>query len=221
LLFPSEDDENEQSSTAASSNQSRNSSNQSTDQSTEEEKEEKIKKAKREKIRKEKLRKTNASVREALEDLMTNDGFMPHFVLRFTDTGAVTPTGDLSLVEQTRRKAMLNLYFKVNVRVNGKVITSSSYRPLSKSLSVDFRKLFDFRIVHQPRDLSLDVYYAIDQGTSSSFFGFRDTYLASIPVPFPGQNSSSSNSYSGATTSGGGGDIAGSGFGSSSHQVGL
>jgi hypothetical protein len=73
--------------------------------------------------------------------------------------------------------------FKAVIKINGKVITSTGYSSIRiPQLIVDFKKQFEFRILHQPNDVTLDIYCK-----NSSVVNFTETYLTSVSIPFPGQ----------------------------------
>ena len=132
----------------------------------------------------ERYQKICSSAETACADLLRLKGLMPEYVLRLSDTGSVTPTAQVGADEQKRRKELEALQFKVVVRVNSQVVTASSPVHVSfPSLSVDFKQYFEFRLLHQPSSLLLDV---VSVARSASGFS-SDTTIASVGVPLPGQ----------------------------------
>jgi len=151
---------------------------------------------------------------DAVGQLLRSNGLIPQYALRLTEDGKpLTPDNQLPVQEVKRRALLKSLRVKINVRVNGTVVTSSDYYPLrlqqsSSELSVDFNKFFEFRVLTQPNDVVLDLY------TNTANSWSMDTYVSSIPIPFPGQSHSSSLGHPGRTmNAAGGGGAAGAGGG--------
>ena len=121
---------------------------------------------------------------DACADLIRAKGLLPEYVLRLTDTGSITPTAQVNAEEQRRRKDLEALRFKIIVRVNGQTVSSTAATAMAfPSLAVTFKQYFEFRLLHQPSSLVLDV---VTVGSSSTGFD-KDSVVASICVPLPGQ----------------------------------
>lgn len=124
------------------------------------------------------------ATQSASTDLLKRKGLAPEYVLRLSDTGSITPTAQVNAEEQRRRKAIEQLQFKVTVMVNGVAVTQSNVASLSfPSLSVDFKQFFEFRLLHQPTSLALEVVSVKPSKTGIT----KDTTVATVCVPLPGQ----------------------------------
>jgi len=120
---------------------------------------------------------------DACADLMRAKGLLPEYVFRLADTGSITPTAQVNAEEQRRRKDLEALRFKIVVRVNGQTVSSTAATAMASPLAVSFKQYFEFRLLHQPSSLVLDV---MTVGSSSTGFD-KDSLVASICVPLPGQ----------------------------------
>jgi hypothetical protein len=117
----------------------------------------------------------------ACSDLLKCRGLVPEYALRLSDSGSVTPTAQVPPEEQRRRRELEALTFKVAVRVNGVLVTQTTPAKLSfPSLMVEFRQYFEFRLLHQPTSVSLDV-ISVKKGFNA------DALIASVGLPLPGQ----------------------------------
>ena len=154
----------------------------------------------KEKIEKDKLLKENALNKvllitdSAIGELIRNNGLMPQYALRLTEDGETTADNLLTEREVHQRNFLKNIKFKAVVKFDGKVITSTDYCPIRiPQLVVEFKKQFEFRIIHQPTDITLDIYCK-----NVSSLHFTETLLSSVSIPFPGQTEQKSNvpSYS-------------------------
>ncbi len=146
-----------------------------------------------------KLEKVLAIVTASTEELLHTQGLVPQYALRMTEDGALTPDNQLSVAEIKRRAHLSSCRYKVAVRVNGKVVTSTDYFKLRvASLSIDFKKAFEFRLFHQPQDITLDIY-----ASKVHLLDPSDTLVASVSVPVPGL--SNRDSGSGGSKQAGGG----------------
>ena len=162
-----------------------------------------------------------AKVSEAVKQLIENNGLIPRYALRLSESGQMTPDNQLPLAEVKRRAILRNVRVKAVVKFNGKVVTSTDYYPLRlATLSVDFNRCFEFRVLHQPTDVVVDIYTSKVQTWDP-----LDTFIASVAVPFPAQatpatNGSGSGVRGGGSGSGGASAIAAAGGSgdSSRHQ---
>ena len=133
-----------------------------------------------EKLKREKQLK---SVKNAALALLESDGLLPPVALRLANSSNRTPDNALPAFELNRRKKLAKCQFKVDVNVNGKKITSTPYKDLNiPSYTVLFNSIFEFRVFHMPREVSLDVYM-----TGTSMISPFDIFIASVNVPFPAQ----------------------------------
>eukprot|EP01032_Pedospumella_encystans_P024095 gene24095-27262_t len=125
-------------------------------------------------------------VSRAVEQLIQNNGLIPRYALRLTESGHITQDNMLPPAELKRRAVLKALCVKAVVKFNGRVVTSTDYHPLRVgSMSVDFNKYFEFRVLHQPSDVTIDLY-------TKKFNSWdpTETFLANISVPFPAQSTS-------------------------------
>ncbi len=98
-------------------------------------------------------------VSRAVEQLIQNNGLIPRYALRLTESGHVTQDNMLPPAELKRRAVLKAMCVKAVVKFNGRVVTSTDYHPLRVgSMSVDFNKYFEFRVLHQPSDVTIDLY---------------------------------------------------------------
>ena len=94
-----------------------------------------------------------------MEQLIQNNGLIPRYALRLTESGHVTQDNMLPPAELKRRAVLKAMCVKAVVKFNGRVVTSTDYHPLRVgSMSVDFNKYFEFRVLHQPSDVTIDLY---------------------------------------------------------------
>ena len=109
-------------------------------------------------------------------------------MLRLSEDGEATPQSqvDNDIEESSRRSVMQKTQFKCVIRLNNKAITETKECTLSHStLTVDFRQYFEFRVLHQPDSLFVDI-YAMTPGFSSILPLKTSVLVASIEVPIPG-----------------------------------
>jgi hypothetical protein len=145
-------------------------------------------------------------VTSAVEKLVENNGVIPKYVLRLSETGQVTPENQITPGELKRRAVLKNTRVRAVVKINGRVVTSTAHHTLKAStLSVDFNRSFEFRVVHQPMTVTVDLFTS-DVGAWSG----ADSYLATVSVPFPAQSNSASGGSSGGGANGAGAGGAGS-----------
>lgn len=120
----------------------------------------------------------------------------PDYVLRLSEDGEATPQSqiDNDPEESGRRNTMHRTQFKCVIVVNDRVITETKECTVNHStLTVDFHQYFEFRVLHQPDTIFVDVY-----AMTTGLFGFRTSVkVRSIPVPFPGQNTGAQRGGSG------------------------
>lgn len=106
-----------------------------------------------------KLDKILAIVNESIRCLNQNRGLIPHFVFRLTEEGLITPDNKLLPVDLNRKKFLRNLSIKINVNVNCRRVTSTGFCNFrQQSPIVDLKRNFEFRLIHQPSDVSLDIF---------------------------------------------------------------
>ena len=109
-------------------------------------------------------------------------GLLPEYVLRLTDDESITPDSQVDPAEQLRRRTLSSMRYKGVVKINGKPVTSTPYIPFdSPQLSVNFKQYFEFRLIHQPSELLVDLYVRSSDGCMAG-----DVFVASVPVPIPG-----------------------------------
>lgn len=135
-----------------------------------------------------KLDRIIAATEDAVTILLRNKGLIPHYVLRLSEDEQLTPDNLLDAASLRWKLFLRNLKIKVYVNIDEKRVTSTeffSFRP--QAPIVDLKKFFDFRLVHQPSDISLDI---VCKRVDS--FDQSEKYLTSVSIPFPGQQSSRS-----------------------------
>lgn len=123
----------------------------------------------------------------------------PEYVLRLSEDGEATPQSqvDNDIEESSRRSVMQKTQFKCVIRLNNKAITETKECTLSHStLTVDIQQYFEFRVLHQPDSLFVDI-YAMTPGFSSILPLKSSVLVASIGVPIPGQDTGSQSGGSG------------------------
>jgi coiled-coil and C2 domain-containing protein 2A len=118
------------------------------------------------------------------KDLSKISDPMPNFVMRVTEEGDITREAILDQeapVELSRRRALAKTQFRGVIKVNDQVVTKTKTFSLNTpSLTADVLQSFDFRVLHKPYTIVMDLY-----AMSQSWFG-SDIFVASIPIPFPG-----------------------------------
>mgnify|MGYP005992880053 CR=1 FL=1 len=146
------------------------------------------------------LKKVVTIITSCIQKLIDNNGIIPNYVLRLTETGTLTPENQLIPGELKRRSLLKNIKIRAIVKINGKTITSTElYSLKSTTLSVDFNRYFEFRVLHQPMSVTVDLYT-----TDVSAWSSTEKYLATVTVPFPAQcNQRSSNSRIHSSSTGG------------------
>ena len=130
----------------------------------------------------------NEAVSSRLEtcskDLSKISDPMPNFVMRVTEEGDITREAILDQeapAELSRRRALAKTQFRGVIKVNDQVVTKTKTFSLNTpSLTADVMQSFDFRVLHRPYTIVMDLY-----AVSQSWFG-SDIFVASIPIPFPG-----------------------------------
>lgn len=134
----------------------------------------------------------------AVDQLVLNNGLIPRFALRLSETGTVTPDNQITVAELKRRATLKNIRVKAVLKFNGKVVTSTDYHSIKlATMSVDFNKYFEFRVLHQPTDVTLDIYTS-----KVNAWDPTDTFLATVSVPFPAQVMNGARSGTGKATAG-------------------
>jgi CC2D2A N-terminal C2 domain len=84
---------------------------------------------------------------------------LPEYVLRLSEDGQVTAPTQLSAQEIHRRRLLADTKYKVVLIVNGRAVTHSEPVELRfPSLTADFKQFFELRLIHEPTDLSVDIY---------------------------------------------------------------
>jgi hypothetical protein len=129
-------------------------------------------------------------VSHAVDRLVENGGVIPKYALRLSETGQQTPENQLDAAELKRRAVLRNMRLRAVVKINGKVVTSTLHHTLKPAtLSVEFNRCFEFRVLHQPMSVTVDLFTSEVGGWSTS-----DVYLATVSVPFPAQSARSAGS---------------------------
>jgi hypothetical protein len=140
----------------------------------------------------------------------------PDYVIRVSDEGTVTPTNQVDPTEQLRRHLLRQMTFKIALQVNGKRITESAVFQLEHpTLMGTMNQFFELRVVHQPRDISAEVYMV-----TPGMIAPHETFIARVGLPVPGQVDPADGSSSGSSRgvgSGGRGAGGGSAGAASSH----
>ena len=146
--------------------------------------------------RQKKLDRIISVIDASVKALLRNRGLIPHYILRLTEDEELTPDNQLDAINLSRRQFLRNLGVKVHVNINHKRVTSSEYfefRP--QSPIADIKKHFEFRLVHQPSDITLEIvckrFDSLDQS---------EKFLTSISIPFPGQQDHRAAGYETGTT---------------------
>lgn len=140
--------------------------------------------------------KALAVVSASILRLNQNRGLIPHFVLRLTEEGQLTPDNKLLPNDINRKKFLRNLSIKIYVNINGKRVTSTGFSSFrQQSPIVDLKRYFEFRLVHQPSDVTLDIVCKRNDSLDQS-----ERHLTSISIPFPGQQIGHRGSQSGGPT---------------------
>jgi hypothetical protein len=89
----------------------------------------------------------------------SNHSLLPEYVLRLSEDGQVTAPTQLSAQEIHRRRLLADTKYKVVLNVNGRSVTHSEPVELRfPSLTADFKQFFELRLIHEPTDLSVDIY---------------------------------------------------------------
>ena len=89
---------------------------------------------------------------------------LPHsqpteYILRLSEDNSVTADSQVPPLEAERRRLLLDLRFKVILNVNGKPITQSDISHVQHpSLLANFNQYFELRLLHEPSEVSFDVY---------------------------------------------------------------
>ena len=183
-----------------------------------------------------KFTKHNTIIEESRARLIESQGIFPLYALQLSDNvDVMTEDHMLPSYEQRRRHLIAGLRFKLVVRINGVVVTSSMgyYSLKLPGFLIDIRQLLEIRLVKSPRDLSIDLYYkttssssSISNGSSGSsskssgsfgLFDSMDYYLTSIRLPIPGSTVKEETSYFARRGTGGSGMRGGHGTGANSH----
>ncbi len=144
--------------------------------------------------------KVNQVVEQCVNELSKYKSLQPEFVLRLTDQYAISTDQAVDVAEGKRRKLLEELRFKVVLKVNDAVITSTVAKLEYPALFCEFNKKFDFRVFNQPHNVSVDIYSFYNR-----VLGFDDAvFIANVPIFLPGQrvvdNQSSSKSKSAEIT---------------------
>jgi hypothetical protein len=132
-----------------------------------------------------KLDRIIAATEDAVTILLRNKGLIPHYVLRLSEEEQLTPDNLLDAANLKRKLFLRNLKVKVYVNIDEKRVSSTeffNFRP--QAPIVDIKKYFDFRLVHQPSDITLDIVCKRVDSLDQS-----EKHLTSISIPFPGQQS--------------------------------
>jgi hypothetical protein len=102
-----------------------------------------------------------------------------------SEEGQVTPDQQLASPELFRRRLLNELKFKAVLIVNGRVITHSEPTEIHHpSLIANFNQYFELRLIHEPTDVSIDI-YAVSVGTLACLT--KETFVANVTLPVPGQ----------------------------------
>ena len=84
---------------------------------------------------------------------------LPEYVLRLSEDGQVTAPTQLSAQEMHRRRLLADTKYKVVLNVNGRAVTHSEPVDLRlPTLTADFKQYFELRLIHEPTELSVDIY---------------------------------------------------------------
>lgn len=131
----------------------------------------------------EKLDKTVEMMKVIVKELIDSGGLLPHFIFRLSDEGFITPDNQLSSAEYRRKLLLSRLAMKVSIRLDGKLISSTGFYPLSSTFTVNFRSAFEFRLLHQPQNLMIEVHMG-----KLEVLEYKDVLVSTVAIPFPGQS---------------------------------
>jgi len=71
--------------------------------------------------------------------------------VRLTSEGTLTPASQVDATELQRRQLLETTKFLIRVKINGKCVTETDpYAVSHPALTVDVRRFFEFRVLHQP-----------------------------------------------------------------------
>lgn len=149
-------------------------------------------------------------VEEACYDIVRSTGILPFYAMQLSEGETITPESLLPSYEIKRRRFILNLKFKLVVKVNGQVVTTSPYLPIHyPSYLLDIRSLLEIRLMRQPKELSIDIYCK-----PMTFLDTMDIFVSSVLLPIPGSRVSQNTAYFNNSRFVGGGSGAKAGAGS-------
>lgn len=115
----------------------------------------------------------------------SSSSLLPEYIIRVSDEGQLTSDQQLTPAELFRRRLLSELKYKVVLIVNGRVITHSDPTEiLHPSLIANFNQYFELRLIHEPTDVSIDI-YAVSVGTLACLT--KETLVANVSLPIPGQ----------------------------------
>jgi hypothetical protein len=143
--------------------------------------------------------RAKAAMATISSDLASTKTLYPEYVVRLSEDGDTTPESQLDSEELNRRSLLQQTSFKCVLKLNGKVVTETkSYNMSVNTLTVDVLQYFEFRVLHQPDSIYVDIYASTPSSFSAIIPINNNVLVASVGVPYPGQSQ--------------GGDAGGSGY---------
>ena len=153
-----------------------------------------------------KAKSAHSRALQALEriahDLMTYDSntLIPAVVFTVTSSGTCTPDVQVPLGEIDRRRKLRRVKIRVMLKVNGQVLASSSPQLLQwPALKVDISRMFELRVLHEPREAVFEVYASYESKNTllsccSDLFS-NETLIATVGVPLAQRITQNSKRY--------------------------
>lgn len=136
-------------------------------------------------------------IENAVEFLNECEILLPTVMFRLTATGNITPDNQVSAIELARREKLKRLLIHFQLKVNGQALAVSEKVEFQwPSLKADFNSLFELRVVEEPSDILLELFYSYkpkNNCLSCSVF-MSDVPIASIGIPLPQQKQLKSRS---------------------------
>jgi hypothetical protein len=120
-------------------------------------------------------------------DIRSSNGLLPAFVLQLSEnTNIITPDISLPSYEIRRRRRILATRFKLVVRLNGQVASSTYYQFMKyPDYILDFRCYLEMKVLKMPNDITIHVYM---KGKNNA----RSKEIGLIKLPPPGAQTTSS-----------------------------
>jgi hypothetical protein len=128
--------------------------------------------------------KTLSLAEDSIRELIKFKGLIPEYVLKLSDEEDITTDNNLGVDELKRRESLEETRYRLVLKINGIKVTSTIASSLNHpTFNVDFMKYFEFQVLDEPREIAVDIY----SFSGGSCFN-RETFVATVLVPFPGQS---------------------------------